>query len=352
MRAYARLAFLIAQRTENKGNVKMNDLVPVFDMGSVAGLSARSGVGRLRRGGVAERVLRDYFSYQTKASEYTVRSILKNIANDLGVLGQSGRIEDVEWWHIKAEDFSELMFHWRGRLSVVTMRRYLSALRGLSRQCFLNNLMDGDSYARIREVKLPKGVNRAGKGICVDREDQGELLYSCMVDERIARGLRDAAMIGLTFGSGIRRAEAASLKDGDIDLETGRMRVVVKGGDTVTRYVSAWALPYIKEWIEYKTLHEVAGSFILTRVYKNGRVGRDGLTGSGLFYLFEQRSKDAMIGFLVRPHDARRTMGTEMIKEHGELVAQRVLGHASLDTTRIYDMRDDDLIKNIMAGRK
>jgi site-specific recombinase XerD len=45
-------------------------------------------------------------------------------------------------------------------------------------------------------------------------------------------------------------------------------------------------------------------------------------------------------------------MGTEMIKEHGELIAQKVLGHASLDTTRIYDKRGDDVLRKIMSERK
>ena len=59
----------------------------------------------------------------------------------------------------------------------------------------------------------------------------------------------------------------------------------------------------------------------------------------------------AGIPFIVRPHDARRTMGTQMIEEHGELVAQRVLKHANLSTTRIYDKRDDSMVKSIFKDK-
>lgn len=311
-------------------------------------------LGRLRqtaRDGVSAKLLREYFGHQTTASEETVRYAFKRIALDLGIMTDGSRIEDVEWQMITAEDFSELMYLWRDNLASSSVRRYLSALRGLSRVCFLNGVMSGEQYSRIDEVKLPKGANNAGLGMRVERVFQKQMLDSSMEDDRI-QGLRDAAMLAILFGSGIRRAEAASLKDSDLDLVTGEFTVVVKGGNKEIGYMSSWAMPYIRQWIELKAMHEMAGGHILRRVLRGGKITPDGLTGQGVWYLFKERSKLAGLPFVVAPHDARRTMGTEMIEEHGELIAQRVLRHASLDTTRIYDKRGDDVVKNIMAERK
>lgn len=326
----------------------MSELAVVHVGGGAVTADLRSG----RVGGVCEQVLRDYFSPQSPVSEEMVRLALKRMAADLGVLPVSGRIEDVEWYNITASDFSDLMYLWRNKLSSVSVKRYLSALRGLSRQCFLNGMMPGEQIARIKEVKLPKGTNRVGRGMRVDRMYQKKLIDNCMMDERMGHGLRDAAMLAILFGSGIRRAEAASLKETDIDFESGEVTLTVKGGNTVLRFLSSWAIPYIKDWIDFKEMQECGGGYLLVRINKSGRIGDSKLTGRGLLYLFEERSIKAGLPFIVRPHDARRTMGTEMIEEHGELIAQRVLGHSNLNTTRIYDKRGDDVLRNIMSERK
>lgn len=320
---------------------------------AVDGQSEVNGVSKgVRAVGISEQVLRDYFSAQSLVSEKATRLTFRRIAAELGILTESARIEDVAWHTITASDFSELIYLWRERVGTVSVRRYLSALRGLSRMCFLNGMMSGDVYARIKEVKLPKGSNIAGRGMRVERAYQKKLIDSCLADERV-QGVRDAAILAVLFGSGIRREEAASLTESDINLAAGELRLKVKGGNSVVRFLSAWAIPYVQDWLEIKALKlERKGGFVFVRINKSGVISEDRLSGSGVYYLFEQRSIKAGLPFLVRPHDARRTMGTEMIEQEGELIAQRVLGHKSLDTTRIYDKRNDDVLRNIMAGRK
>lgn len=320
---------------------------------AVDGQSEVNGVSKgVRAVGISEQVLRDYFSAQSLVSEKATRLTFRRIAAELGILTESARIEDVAWHTITASDFSELIYLWRKRVGTVSVRRYLSALRGLSRMCFLNGMMSGDVYARIKEVKLPKGSNIAGRGMRVERAYQKMLIDSCLADERV-QGVRDAAILAVLFGSGIRREEAASLTESDINLAAGELRLKVKGGNSVVRFLSAWAIPYVQDWLEIKALKlEKKGGFVFVRINKSGVISEDRLSGSGVYYLFEQRSIKAGLPFLVRPHDARRTMGTEMIEQEGELIAQRVLGHKSLDTTRIYDKRNDDVLRNIMAGRK
>lgn len=125
----------------------MNDLIPVFEKSSATDLSTQSGV--------AGSVLHDYFSLLPKSSQASYRAILEKIAGHWGVLGQGGRIEDIEWWRMKAENFAELKLYWCERkVSMTEVRRYLSVLRGLSRTCFLRGLMDRDSYERIREISF------------------------------------------------------------------------------------------------------------------------------------------------------------------------------------------------------
>nr|WP_258190095.1 tyrosine-type recombinase/integrase [Stutzerimonas stutzeri] len=296
------------------------------------------------------QVLRDFMAGFAPTSRLTMRYALRRVADDLGMLGANGdRIERVPWHTIRAAAVSELLYVWRGQLEVGTIRLYMHALRGVARACFIRGMMPANEFALLGQVKLPRGKNRVGRGRAVEQQYKAALLHDCMNDERI-QGVRDAALVALLFGSGIRRAEAASLLDENLDLDEGELKVRVKGGDYVVRYLAAWTIPYLKAWRDVRQANELRRGPYLSRIWKGGKVSNNAMQGRSLFYLLESRSKRAGLPFLVRPHDARRTVGTEMLSTHGELIAQKVLGHADLSTTRIYDKRSDEVVKRIFSA--
>lgn len=295
------------------------------------------------------QVLRDFMAGFAPSSRITMRYALRRIADDLGMIGAGGgKIENVEWHTIKAGAVSELLYIWRDQLDVSTIRLYMHALRGVARACFIRGMMPADEFALLGQVKMPRGRNKVGRGRAIEQKYKAELLRDCMMDERI-QGVRDAALIALLFGSGIRRAEAASLLDENLDLDDAEFRVRVKGGDYVVRYLAAWTLPYLKAWRDVRRANELHTGPFLSRIWKGGKITNNAMQGRSLFYLLEERSKRAGLPFLVRPHDARRTVGTEMLSTHGELIAQKVLGHADLSTTRLYDKRSDEVVKRIFS---
>ncbi|MBF6615485.1 MAG: tyrosine-type recombinase/integrase [Candidimonas sp.] len=296
------------------------------------------------------QVLRDFMAGFAPNSRITMRYALRRVADDLGMIGCDGApIEHVQWNTIRAAAVSELLYVWRDQLEVGTIRLYMHALRGVARACFIRGMMPADEFALLSQVKLPRGRNRVGRGRAVEQQYKTALLRDCMNDERV-QGVRDAALIALLFGSGIRRAEAASLLDENLDIDEGELRVRVKGGDYVVRYLAAWTIPYLKAWRDVRRANELHRGPYLSRIWKGGKVSNTAMQGRSLFYLLEERSKRAGLPFLVRPHDARRTVGTEMLSTHGELIAQKVLGHADLSTTRIYDKRSDEVVKRIFSN--
>lgn len=293
------------------------------------------------------QVLRDFLAGFAPSSRITMRYALRRVADDLGLIAADGvRVEHVPWHTVTASAMSELLYIWRGQLDTSTIRLYMHALRGVARACFIRGIMPADQFALIGQVKLPRGRNKAGRGRAVEQQYKSALLRDCMDDERI-QGVRDGALIALLFGSGVRRAEAASLLDENLDLDEGELKVRAKGGDYVVRYLAAWALPYMRAWRDVRRANDFHSGPFLCRIWKGGKVTNTAMQGRSLFYLLEERSKRAGLPFLARPHDARRTVGTEMLSNHGELIAQKVLGHADLSTTRIYDKRSDEVVKRI-----
>ena len=300
--------------------------------------------------GMVAQVVRNFMAGFAPTSRVTMRYALRRIADDLGMGAAGEQIDGLPWHRVTASELSELLMIWRDTLDVSTIRLYMHALRGIARACYIHGLMPSAQFVLIKEVKLPRGRNKTGRGRSVEQHYRDALLKSCQEDTRV-QGIRDAALIALLFASGIRRAELASVTAENLNLDEGEVKVKVKGGDTAIRYFAAWAIPYLERWLVYRKEQDLYRGPLFCRISKGGKIAEQKLTGRGVFYLLEDRSKRAGLPFLVRPHDGRRTMGTDILTEHGELIAQRILGHADLSTTRIYDKRDSNVVKDILRKK-
>tara|TARA_R110001592_G_scaffold149181_1_gene374627 strand:+ start:1049 stop:2008 length:960 start_codon:yes stop_codon:yes gene_type:complete len=297
-----------------------------------------------------KRVCDTFFSGMAPSSAQTIRYALHQAIVGLGAESLERNVNNFPWHQVTAGHFADLVSVWRNDLEDSTIRLYMQALRGITRAFFVAGMMPAEQFMLIKEVKLPRGSNRKGRGRAIEDEYCEAIFKNCGDDERI-QGVRDAALFACSFGTGMRRAELASIDDENLDLDRAEVQVRAKGNNRVVKHIQAWAIPYLYEWREVRRSEGLYSGPFFTRIIKSGKLTGQRLTGRGLFYLMEQRSKMAGLPILVRPHDARRTMGTNMIKEHGELVAQRVLGHAQLSTTRIYDKRDDSVIKDIFKDK-
>lgn len=133
------------------------------------------------------------------------------------------------------------------------------------------------------------------------REDQlRTLLKSCEGKEFVQR--RDSAIIYLFLDSGIRRAELATLRVDDVDLD--HREVIVLGKGRRARTVSfgrkaAWALDrYLTERARHRQAEDPALWL--------GEKGKGPMTGSGIFQMIQRRG--VAIGAVgLHPHVLRHT---------------------------------------------
>ncbi len=284
--------------------------------------------------------------FSSPGSKATFRYALRRAADGLGFSQE--KVDHLAWHTVTADAFQNLVNDWHEEgLSKATIRLYMWAMRALCQALYIRGMFDQTEYLLLKEVKFPRGRNKVGRGRSIERKYRDALLQDCKEDERV-QGVRDAALIAILFGSGMRRAEVVSITVENLALHDGEVNVKVKGGDTVTKYLAAWVIPYLQQWLDLRNAKHGQTGSLFSKISKSGKIGEIPLTGRGLYFLMGERSKRAGLPFLVRPHDARRTLGTNMLTEHGDLIAQRVLGHANLSTTAIYDKRSDNMIKDIM----
>ena len=103
-----------------------------------------------------------------------------------------------------------------------TANRYLAALRGVLREAWRLGQMTGEDLARAVDLPPVRGT-RLPAGRAVTAGELAALFASC---EPTPGGVRDAALLAVLYGSGMRRAEVAALRLDDFDAEQASLRVL------------------------------------------------------------------------------------------------------------------------------
>lgn len=210
-----------------------------------------------------------------------------------------------------------------------TLVRLLAAARSFARHLERSGMGKVGALAAVRAPKvgksLPKPVPVASALALADVETRaGEAREPWVL-------ARDAAVIALLYGCGLRISEALSLTPADVP--PGADQITVTGKGRKVRMVPLIA-PVRAAITDYVALcpYALQPAAPLFR----------GVKGGPLSPRIVQQAMEAMRGALglpetATPHALRHSFATHLLGNGGELRAiQELLGHASLSTTQIY----------------
>ena len=206
----------------------------------------------------------------------------------------------------------------------------LAAVRRLVYEAADTGLLSSELVAGIRRVKgIPQLGRRVGNWLTAS---EGEKLLSGF-DRLSLRAKRDAAIISLLLGCGLRRSEVVGLKVDAIQRREDHWAIVDlvgKGGRVRTVPVPAWVKTAIDTWAVSVPI--VSGK-LFRSIRKSGTVWGNGITQNVVWYVVKGCAGRAEIRALA-PHDVRRTCARLCHAAGGELEQiQFLLGHASVQTT-------------------
>lgn len=220
------------------------------------------------------------------------------------------------------------------RYAPATANRHLAALRGVLRAAWRLGLMDAEAYQRARDVADVKG-SRLPAGRSLSSGEVRALFAAC---DRSAGGARDAALLGLLYGCGLRRAEAAGLELGDFNRETGELVVRGKGNRERVAHLVNGSRAALEAWL---AIRGDAPGALLCPVGKAGRVTVRALTPQAVLLALRSRAKAAGVASF-SPHDCRRSFVGDLLDAGADIATvQRLAGHASPTTTSRYDRRPE-----------
>jgi integrase len=245
---------------------------------------------------------------------------------------------------------------WKGK-SANTLNLYLSIIKGVCKEAHARYFMSTDQYVRIKGLKGARS-ERVRPPVRIKTEDQAGLISECVGDGRPA-GVRDAAIMVMTLGMGMRRDEVRNLRMNNIlsgidDSEEIHIRFVGKRKKTRDLYVPAECKDIFRAWIDVRGreagpvfLPITAQGKVIFRTDEHGEVKH--LSDNAVYRVVKRRAAQLGLKKELAPHDLRRAFATRMLEKTGELsLVASLLGHSSLNTTRGYDQTEADRAKKAM----
>jgi len=130
--------------------------------------------------------------------------------------------------------------------ATATVNTYLSALKGAVKEAWMLRLIDVESFQHIQAVRNLRG-SRLPRGWALPPEEIRALFAACEADGS-SIGVRDAAMLAVILGCGLRRSEAVGLDLCDVVTDEQALRVLGKGNKERLAYMSAGTWQRLQKW--------------------------------------------------------------------------------------------------------
>jgi site-specific recombinase XerD len=245
--------------------------------------------------------------------------------------------EQVEWHELRAHHVEWIRQALTERdVAPSTVNVTLPALKGIARRARDLNLMTGEEYDRVRDVRGAKG-EREPAGRSATSGEIEALVRACLRD-RSPAGIRDVALLGVLYIGGIRRAELIGLQLSDYTPEPPTLRVRGKGNKHRGVPLTAAAAAALDDWLRVRGDSE-GGLFV--PLTKGGAVAGTSMTGQAISKVLLKRVGQAGVEHL-SPHDFRRTFIGDLLEKGIDISrVKEMAGHASVDTTARYDRRPE-----------
>jgi len=257
----------------------------------------------------------------------TIEAYGRDLARFIAFLAERGRaaVDD-----IAPVDVTEFVIGLAAAgLAARSRARTLVAVRGLCKHLVAERWLTADPAAPVDAPRIGRGL----PGVL------GEAAITRLLEAppNTPRGRRDAAMIELAYGSGLRVSELVAIPLADVNLHAGFVRVTGKGGKTrvvplgtaaqmrITRYLAEDRPDWVRDPRQR--------ALFLTE--RGGPMTRQGFWKALRGYA--RRADVRLPSGGVSPHKLRHSFATHLVEHGADLRAvQAMLGHADISTTQVY----------------
>lgn len=158
--------------------------------------------------------------------------------------------------------------------------------------------------------------------------------------------IRDISVIEILFSTGIRVSELCNIKNQDINLQTGIIKIYGKGAkERAIQICDNEVKKILKEYTELFQNHEKKEYFFINRL-------RNKLSDQSVRLMIKKYQKEINIEKHITPHMFRHSFATLLLEEGVDIrYIQHMLGHSSISTTQIYTQVNMKQQRKILSSK-
>lgn len=230
-------------------------------------------------------------------------------------------IKAFDWGSMDRRMVVTLMATMASQYSPNTTGTLLSLIKQVAFEANQLGDMDDATYQAISTVKRGRG-SRVPPGRALSKEEVRQAIDTCR-EEGTLKGARDAVLIAIGTGCGLRCDELRHLHTRDVGEQ---LRVLGKGNKEALQPIPAIVRELLDDY-----LSELPEGPLLPRWLRNDTPSQEVMSNAGVYHIVRRRLTDAS------PHDMRRTYATWLESAgHSMTVIQRLMRHSSPVTTMRY----------------
>jgi integrase/recombinase XerD len=220
-----------------------------------------------------------------------------------------------------------------------TVRRRLAALSSLMKHLVRHGHLGKNHVA---EVERPAINREEGTTLAFSKADAAKLLNTPAEDT--VDGLRDRAILSVGLQVGLRRAEIAALKVGDLHQNRGfdSLRIIRKGGRREALAIHPKTAQRIRRYLEIAGHAEDLEGPLFRPLSHNRKMQetRRGMNPDAIDRVLRKHAKTIGLERGFSAHSMRATFITTALENGCSLEdVQRAAGHREPGTTKLYDRR-------------
>jgi integrase/recombinase XerD len=247
--------------------------------------------------------------------------------------------DPTDWARITTED---LIYYFERQKEIgkrpSSVARSLSSLRGFLRFLSSEKIIERDMSADLRIPNRRRPLPHP-----LPEEDVRRLLEAPPTDTPV--GLRDRAVFELIYACGLRVSEACGLREEDLHLASGYLKVLGKGNKERIVPIHDRAKRALLEYMKNgRSLLEPDPGCLTLFVGLRGKP----LARQTVFANLRKYGLQLGLKTIPSPHDLRHSFATHLLEGGADLrTVQELLGHSDISTTQIYTKVEGERLRRV-----
>jgi len=278
----------------------------------------------------------NYLAVIKGLSDNTLESYVRDCRNFINFIENSGvrEINEVSHIHI-IEYLSNLKTK---TFKSKTIARSIVSLKQYFKYLLLEKIITSDPTSNIKSPRmsmtLPEVLNL----------NDIERLLSCP-DLTTNTGIRDATMLEVLYGTGIRVSELINIRLNDLNLELGYLLVRGKGSKERIVPLGKIAIKKIQDYTN-NFRQDILKDKLSDYLFINRAGGK--MTRQGFWKILKSYALKSGLTKSITPHTIRHTFASHLLDRGADLrTIQLLLGHSDISSTQIYTHIDTKKLKEI-----